>query len=142
MKLSWERKGLADNLLFPSTEQEILDGKKFLLKSYYAITDSFVGFSSVGFIFILIFFFHLAIFFQALPQLFLLLEGKREHSIPPGQTCTSGTQRTLAALHPLPTPTPQQPPHPQTTSSPTSSSPPPRKQQRMHAVNGKTVSRK
>lgn len=52
------------------------------------------------------YFFHLAIFFQALPQLFLLLEGKREHSIPPSQTCTSGTQRTLAASHPLPTPTP------------------------------------
>ena len=57
MKLSWEKKGLADNVLFPSTEQEILDGKKFLLKSYYAITDIFVGFSSVGFIFILIFIF-------------------------------------------------------------------------------------
>lgn len=59
------------------------------------------------------------LFFQAIPQLFLLLEGKREHSIPPGQTCTSGTHRTLAASHLCP--------HPLLAAQPSSSlqAPPP-----------------
>ena len=115
------RRGKAGQTICPAaTEKQILGGKKVLLKSSHSVTHGFVGFSSVGFIFVLIFFSFSNLLFKRFHSCFCSWRARGNIPFPtakpalpahwePWQPCNLCPHPLPAAPSPPPTPSYFQP---------------------------------
>lgn len=120
--------GLGRQFFLSPIEKEILDGKKVLLKSYHTITESFVGFSRVGFIFILTFkFFSFSDLFKPFHSCFCSWRARGNIPFLPAKPALPAHREPWqpCALCPHPLPAAPSPPPEPPASRPVSSSPPP-----------------